>query len=318
MSDTKVRLRGRGKVRDIYDVGDDLVLLVATDRISAFDTVLPNPIPDKGRVLTGLTLFWLQRTGDLVANHLRSVDRRDFPEPFRSEPALAGRSMLGSRAQVIPVECVVRGYLTGSGLKQYRAEGHVCGVSLPAGLEESSRLPEPIFTPTTKADEGHDLPLTFEQTVEVIGKGLAERLREVSMALFERGVEVAAERGIIVADTKFEFGFAEGELILVDEVLTPDSSRFWPADGYELGRVQPSFDKQFVRDWLDASGWDHEPPPPELPAQVIERTSEKYREAYHRITGDPFDHYCHLSGVTSGEDAVAEAADLERLRRKHT
>jgi phosphoribosylaminoimidazole-succinocarboxamide synthase len=193
----------------------------------------------------------------------------------------------------------------------------VCGVPLPAGLEESSRLPEPIFTPTTKADEGHDLPLTFGQTVDLIGRGLAERLREVSIALFERGVEVGAERGIIVADTKFEFGFAEGELILIDEVLTPDSSRFWPADGYEPGRVQPSFDKQFVRDWLDASGWDHEPPPPELPAEVIERTSEKYREAYHRITGDPFVHYRHLSGVTSGEDAVAEAADIERLRRDH-
>ena len=317
MSDTNVRLRGRGKVRDIYDVGDDLILLVATDRISAFDVVLPNPIPGKGRVLTGLTLFWLQRTEDVVANHLRSADRRDFPEPFRSEPALAGRAMLGTRAEVIPVECVVRGYLTGSGLKQYLAEGHVCGVPLPAGLEESSRLPEPIFTPTTKADEGHDLPLTFDQTVDLIGKGLAERLREVSIALFERGVEVAAERGIIVADTKFEFGFADGELILIDEVLTPDSSRFWPADGYEAGRVQPSFDKQFVRDWLDASGWDHEPPPPELPAEVIERTSEKYDEAYQRITGDPFDHYRHLSGVTPGDDAVAEAADLERLRRDH-
>ena len=317
MSDTNVRLRGRGKVRDVYDVGEDLVLLVATDRISAFDVVLPNPIPDKGRVLTGLTLFWLQRTEDVVGNHLRSADRRDFPEPFRSEPALAGRAMLGTRAHVIPVECVVRGYLTGSGLKQYEAEGHVCGVPLPAGLEESSRLPEPIFTPTTKADEGHDLPLTFDQTVDLIGRGLAERLREVSVALFERGAEVAAERGIIVADTKFEFGFAGGELILIDEVLTPDSSRFWPSDGYEAGRVQTSFDKQFVRDWLDASGWDHEPPPPELPAEVIERTSGKYREAYQRITGDPFDHYRHLSGVTSGEDAVAEAADLERLRLDH-
>jgi phosphoribosylaminoimidazole-succinocarboxamide synthase len=317
MSDTNVRLRGRGKVRDIYDVGDDLVLLVATDRISAFDVVLPDPIPDKGRVLTGLTLFWLQRTEDVVANHLRSADRRDFPEPFRSEPALAGRAMLCTRAEVIAVECVVRGYLTGSGLKQYRAERHVCGIPLPPGLDESSRLPEPIFTPTTKAAEGHDLPLTFEETVALIGKGLAERLREVSIALYERGVAVAAERGIIVADTKFEFGFAGGELILIDEVLTPDSSRFWPADGYEAGRVQPSFDKQFVRDWLDASGWDHEPPPPELPAEVIERTSEKYREAYRRVTGDPFDHYRHLSGVTSGDDAVAEAADLERLRRDH-
>ena len=193
--------------------------------------------------------------------------------------------MLATKAQVIPVECVVRGYLTGSGLKQYRAEGHVCGVALPEGLVESSRLPAPIFTPTTKAAEGHDLPLTFDETVDLVGRGLAERLREVSIALYERGAEVAAERGILLADTKFEFGFAGGELILIDEVLTPDSSRFWPADGYEAGRVQPSFDKQFVRDWLDASGWDHEPPAPDLPAEVVERTSLKYREAYERVTG---------------------------------
>jgi phosphoribosylaminoimidazole-succinocarboxamide synthase len=317
LSETNVRLRGRGKVRDLYDVGEDLVLLVATDRISAFDVVLPNPIPDKGRVLTGLTLFWLRRTEDMVGNHLRSADRRDFPEPFRSEPALAGRAMLATRAQVIPVECVVRRYLTGSGLKQYRAEGHVCGVPLPAGLEESSRLPEPIFTPTTKADEGHDLNISLDETAERVGRGLAERLKELTLTLYEFAAERALERGIVLADTKFEFGFAAGELILVDEVLTPDSSRFWPADRYERGHAQPSFDKQYVRDWLDASGWDHEPPPPELPTEVIERTSEKYREAYQRITGDPFDHYRHLSGVTSGEDAVAEAADLERLRLDH-
>ena len=296
MSGATARLHGQGKVRDVYDVGDDHVLLVATDRISAFDVVLPNPIPDKGRVLTGLTLFWLERTTDVVPNHFVSADRRDFPEPFRSEPSLAGRGMLAVRAQVIPVECVVRGYLTGSGLKQYRAEGHVCGVALPEGLDESSRLPEPIFTPTTKAAEGHDLPLTFDETVDLVGRGLAERLREISVALYERGADVAAERGILLADTKFEFGFAGEELILIDEVLTPDSSRFWPADGYRPGRVQPSFDKQFVRDWLDASGWDHEPPAPELPAEVIERTSMKYREAYERIAAAPFDHYRHLSG----------------------
>ena len=317
MSGATARLHGQGKVRDVYDVGDDHVLLVATDRISAFDVVLPNPIPDKGRVLTGLTLFWLERTTDVVPNHLVSADRRDFPEPFRSEPSLAGRGMLATRAQVIPVECVVRGYLTGSGLKQYRAEGHVCGVALPEGLDESSSLPEPIFTPTTKAAEGHDLPLTFDETVDLVGRGLAERLREISIALYERGADVAAERGILLADTKFEFGFAGGKLILIDEVLTPDSSRFWPADGYRPGRVQPSFDKQFVRDWLDASGWDHELPAPELPGEVIERTSMKYREAYERITAAPFDHYRHIHGVTSGDDAQTSAAALERLRREH-
>jgi phosphoribosylaminoimidazole-succinocarboxamide synthase len=310
MSDAPVILHAKGKVRDVYDAGDDHLLLVATDRISAFDVVLPNPIPDKGRVLTGLTLFWLERTRDLIANHLVSADRRDFPEPFRSEPALSGRAMLARKAKVVPVECVARGYLTGSGLKQYRAEGHVCGVPLPAGLDEAHRLPAPIFTPTTKAAEGHDLPLTFEETVELIGRGLAERLREVTIALYERGAEVAAERGILVADTKFEFGFADGELILIDEVLTPDSSRFWPADGYAPGRAQPSFDKQFVRDWLDASGWDHEPPAPELPPEVIDRTAAKYREAYERITGERFEHYRHRMGVMTDHDWERASADL--------
>jgi phosphoribosylaminoimidazole-succinocarboxamide synthase len=295
-------------------VGQDRLLLVATDRISAFDVVLPNPIPDKGRVLTALTLFWLEQTRDLIGNHLISADRRDFPEPFRSEPSLAGRTMLCTKARVIPVECVARGYLSGSGLKQYRAEGHVCGVPLPPGLDEAQRLPEPIFTPTTKAAEGHDLPLTFEETADLIGRGLAERLREVTIALYERGAEVAAERGVIVADTKFEFGFAGGEPILIDEVLTPDSSRFWPADGYAPGRSQPSFDKQFVRDWLDASGWDHEPPPPDLPTEVIDRTALKYREAYERISLLSFDHYRHLMGVMSDRDWETCAVDLERLR----
>ncbi len=291
MSGGAARLLGRGKVRDIYDVGDDRLLLVATDRISAFDVVLPNPIPEKGRVLTGLTLFWLEHTKDLIGNHLIGVDPREFPEPFRADPSLVGRAMLVTKADVVPVECVARGYLTGSGLEQYRAEGHVCGVRLPPGVDEAHRLPEPIFTPTTKAAEGHDLPLTFEETVGLVGRGLAEKLREVTIALFERGAQVAAERGILVADTKFEFGFAGGELILIDEVLTPDSSRFWPAEGYAPGRPQPSFDKQFVRDWLDASGWDREPPPPDLPADVIGRTALKYREAYERITGERWDEY---------------------------
>jgi phosphoribosylaminoimidazole-succinocarboxamide synthase len=313
MSKAAVNLHSRGKVRDIYEAGDDRLLLVATDRISAFDVVLPNPIPDKGRVLTGLTLFWLDRTRDLIDNHLLSADRRDFPEPFRSEPALAGRAMLARKAKVVPVECVARGYLTGSGLKQYRAEGHVCGVPLPPGLDEAHKLPEPIFTPTTKAAEGHDLPLTFGETVDLVGEGLAEKLREITIALYTRGAEVAAERGILVADTKFEFGFADGELILIDEVLTPDSSRFWPADGYTPGRVQPSFDKQFVRDWLDASGWDHEPPAPDLPAEVIERTASKYREAYERVAGERWEHYRHRMGVMTDHDWERASLDLATL-----
>jgi phosphoribosylaminoimidazole-succinocarboxamide synthase len=205
--------------------------------------------------------------------------------------------MLVRRAKVVPVECVARGYLTGSGLKQYLAEGHVCGVTLPPGLREADRLPEPIFTPTTKAAEGHDLPLSFEETADLVGEGLAEHLRELTVGLYERGAEIARERGIIVADTKFEFGFAGGDLILVDEVLTPDSSRFWPADGYAPGTPQPSFDKQHVRDWLDANGWDHEPPPPDLPAGVVERTARTYREAYERITGERFDWYRQRMGV---------------------
>ncbi len=310
------KLYAQGKVRDVYDAGEDALLLVATDRISAFDVVLPNPIPDKGRVLNGLTLFWLEMTKDIVANHLVTGERPRFPEPFRSEPSLSGRAMLVKRARTIPVECVARGYLTGSGLKQYKAEGRVCGVALPPGLDEASRLPQPIFTPTTKAAEGHDLALTFEETVELIGRGLAERLRELTIALYERGAEVAAERGIIVADTKFEFGFAGGELILIDEVLTPDSSRFWPADGYRPGRVQPSFDKQFVRDWLDASGWDHEPPPPDLPAEVIAKTASKYQEAYERIVGEKFAHYRHRMGVMEESDWERCSVDLERLRRE--
>jgi phosphoribosylaminoimidazole-succinocarboxamide synthase len=316
LSEAAAKLHGRGKVRDIYDVGQERLLLVATDRISAFDVVLPNPIPDKGRVLTGLTLFWLDHTEDLIGNHLISADLSAFPEPFRSEPVLAGRSMLATKADVILVECVARGYLTGSGLRQYRAEGHVCGVPLPPGLDEASKLPEPIFTPTTKAAEGHDLPLTFEEAVDLVGKGLAERLRELTIALYERGAEVAAERGIIVADTKFEFGFADGDLILIDEVLTPDSSRFWPVDGYRPGVAQPSFDKQSVRDWLDASGWDHEPPPPRLPGEVVDRTAMKYREAYERVTGERFEHYRHRMGVSTERDWETSAVDLERLRRE--
>ncbi|MEP6973299.1 MAG: phosphoribosylaminoimidazolesuccinocarboxamide synthase [Actinomycetota bacterium] len=294
-------LHARGKVRDVYEAGDHL-LMVATDRISAFDAILPTPIPDKGRVLTGLSLFWFERTADLVGNHLISAARESFPEPFARDMTLAGRALLVRRADVIPVECVARGYLSGSGWKQYGLERAVCGVPLPSGLVESDRLPEPIFTPTTKADAGHDLPLTPGETRELVGIGLAERLKELTLTIYERAASIAIERGIILADTKFEFGFCDGELILIDEVCTPDSSRFWPADRYAPGGSQPSFDKQYVRDWLDASGWDREPPAPELPGDVVEQTASRYREAYERLTGEPFDSYRERMGVSPDAD----------------
>jgi phosphoribosylaminoimidazole-succinocarboxamide synthase len=310
------RLLAQGKVRDVYEAGPDHLLLVATDRLSAFDVIMPDPVPDKGRVLTAFSLFWFDRLRDLVPNHLVTAERWRFPAPFDAETSLSGRAVLVRRAKVIPVECVARGYLSGSGWEQYRRARSVCGVDLPEGLRESDRLPEPIFTPTTKADRGHDLPLTFEETAELIGCGLAERLRELTVAIYERIAEVAAERGVIVADTKLEFGFAEGELTLVDEVGTPDSSRFWPADGYGPGRAQPSFDKQFVRDWLDTSGWDREPPPPALPAEVVARTAAKYREAYERITGERWDWYLQRMGVLEEEDWATCAVNLDRLRKE--
>ena len=312
---TSADLVAQGKVRDVYRAGDDELLLVATDRISAFDVVLPNAIPDKGRVLTGLSLFWFRETADVVGNHLVSADRADFPAPFDGVPALAGRSVLVRRAQVIPVECVARGYLSGSGWTQYRESRSVCGVALPGGLVESDRLPEPIFTPTTKAAAGHDLPLTFEETVALVGRGLAEKLRELTIAIYQRIADVALANGIIVADTKFEFGFADGELVLIDEVGTPDSSRFWPADAYAPGGPQPSFDKQFVRDHLDASGWDREPPPPELPREVVEGTSARYEEAYERLVAEPFEAFRERMGAP--DDPAADAAALDRLREEH-
>jgi len=299
-----VKLLAQGKVRDVYEAGPDVLLLVATDRISAFDVVLPTPIPDKGRVLTGLSLFWFEQTADLVTNHLVAADFGRFPGGFAGRTDLAGRALLVRRADVIPLECVARGYLSGSGWAQYRQTGAACGVPLPAGLEESSRLPEPIFTPTTKAAEGHDVPLAPDEAADLVGRGLFERLKELTLTIYERAAAVALERGIILADTKFEFGFCDGELILVDEVCTPDSSRFWPADGCAPGAPQPSFDKQYVRDWLDASGWDHEPPPPELPSDVVARTAEKYVEAYERITGEPFGAYRQRLGVPEAEEAV--------------
>jgi phosphoribosylaminoimidazole-succinocarboxamide synthase len=283
-------LHARGKVRDVYEAGENL-LMVASDRISAFDVVLPTPIPDKGRVLTGLSLFWFDRTRHLVSNHLITADVGRFPAPFSGRDDFVGRAMLVRRARMIPLECVARGYLSGSGWKEYVETGSVCGITLPAGLSESDPLPEPIFTPSTKATEGHDRNVSMEEAADLVGRGLAERLQELTLGIYEHAASLARDRGIILADTKFEFGFADGELILADEVLTPDSSRFWPTDLYRPGGPQPSFDKQFTRDWLDGSGWDHEPPPPELPPEVVTQTATRYVEAYERLTGEPFSDY---------------------------
>ena len=291
-----VELHAQGKVRDIFEAGRDL-MMVATDRISAFDVVLPTPIPGKGQVLTGLSLHWFELTQHIVPNHLLTADIEKFPRPFIDDVGLAARSMLVKRARVVPIECVARGYLSGSGWKEYRQNGRVCGIELPAGLVESDRLPEPIFTPATKEANGHDINISLEEMADRVGRGLAERLKELTLGVYEFAAAHARERGIILADTKLEFGFADGELILIDEVLTPDSSRFWPADRYEPGHGQPSFDKQYVRDWLDASGWDHEPPAPALPAEVVEQTASRYREAYERITGEPFDAYLKRMGA---------------------
>jgi phosphoribosylaminoimidazole-succinocarboxamide synthase len=279
-----------GKVRDIYAVGEDRLLLVASDRISTYDVVHPTPIPDKGKVLTGLTAFWLEQLGDVCANHL--VSYREVPAQF------AGRAMLVERLEMVPVECVVRGYITGSGWKDYQASGAVCGIELPAGLSESEQLPEPIFTPATKADIGdHDENVDFDRAAEIVGdRALLEELRRLSIAIYERGAAHARERGIILADTKFEFGRRrDGTIVLGDEVLTPDSSRFWPADGYEPGHGQPSFDKQYVRDWASGSGWDKRPPAPALPDDVVEGTRARYVEAYEWISGEPFENWLERS-----------------------
>ncbi len=279
----------QGKVRDLFDLGDTM-LLVASDRLSAFDVVLPDPIPYKGEVLTKVSLFWFDLLGDVVANHLISADVEDLPEEFSAyAEGLAGRFMLVKKAEVFPVECIVRGYLAGSGWNEYRQSGTVCGQKLPEGLVESSRLPEPIFTPSTKAAIGdHDENISFEAMVDIIGEEYANTLRDASIEVYKRAAEHALERGIIIADTKFEFGLVDGVVTLVDEVLTPDSSRFWPVESYEPGQGQPSFDKQFVRDWLQSSGWDKTPPAPELPEDIITVTAEKYIEAYEMITDEPF------------------------------
>jgi phosphoribosylaminoimidazole-succinocarboxamide synthase len=283
----ELKLLGRGKVRDIYDLGDRL-LIVATDRLSAFDVVLPTPIPYKGHVLTQLSLFWFDKLSAVVPHHV--IEAGNFTgelAPYADK--LAGRAMLVRRTDPFPIECVVRGYISGSGWKDYQKTGAICGIPLPAGLRESDRLPEPIFTPSTKATTGHDENISFDEAAKRVGLPLAQRLRDTSLTLYKRAAEHAAARGIIIADTKFEFGMRGDELIWIDEALTPDSSRFWPADQYEPGKAQPSFDKQFVRDYLERIGWNKQPPAPALPPDVVTGTQQKYRDAYQRITGHALD-----------------------------
>jgi phosphoribosylaminoimidazole-succinocarboxamide synthase len=287
-----------GKVREIYGFGDEM-LMVTSDRMSAFDVIMPTPIPDKGRVLTGLSKFWFDRTEDIVPNHLISIDRHDFPDVAAGDPELSGRSMYVRRLEMMPIECVVRGYLAGSGWKDYRAAGEICGHALPDGMLESERLPRPIFTPATKATSGHDINIDREAAAELVGdRGRFDELERLSLALYEQAAAYALEREIIIADTKFEFGIDdEGRLVLGDEALTPDSSRFWPADEYEPGRSQASFDKQYLRDWLETLDWDKRPPGPDLPAQVVAGTRQRYTDAYERLTGEPFADYLRRNEV---------------------
>ncbi|HVP78013.1 MAG TPA: phosphoribosylaminoimidazolesuccinocarboxamide synthase [Thermodesulfobacteriota bacterium] len=281
-------LKGRGKVRDIYDLGDRL-LIVATDRISAFDVVMPNPIPDKGRILTQLSHFWFDLTKDIVANHVLSTEVGDYPEECLSyEEVLRSRSMLVMKTEVLPVECVVRGYLAGSGWEEYRKTGEVCGIQLPGGLRESTKLEEPIFTPATKAEMGlHDENITFEKFKNTVGKNLAQKMRSISLAVYKKARDFAEQKGILIADTKMEFGLKGEKLILIDELLTPDSSRFWPKDEYQPGGPQKSFDKQFLRDYLLSIRWDKNPPAPQLPEEIVKKTREKYLEAYEKLVGKP-------------------------------
>lgn len=288
MTTMERRPDSRGKVRDIYDAGENL-LMVATDRISAFDFILPDEIPFKGEVLNRISAFWFDKFADIVPNHLVSIDPTDFPEEFAEyRDYLAGRAMLVKKAQTIPIECIVRGHLTGSGKKTYDENGTVCGIQLPEGLTEASKLPEPLFTPSTKAEIGdHDENISFERCCEIVGEDIATQIRDLSLKIYKAAAEYAATRGIIIADTKFEFGVIDGKVTLIDECLTPDSSRFWPAASYEEGKIQPSYDKQFVRNWLKAN-WDMTGETPHLPAEVIDGTSERYREAFQIITGSQF------------------------------
>jgi phosphoribosylaminoimidazole-succinocarboxamide synthase len=298
VTDLPLPLLARGKVRELYAVDQDHLLLVASDRLSAYDVVLPTAIPDKGAVLTGLSVWWFAQLADVVPNHLVSARVTDYSGVLQPHAdALRGRSMLCRRLDMVPVECVARGYLTGSGLADYAASGEVCGVALPAGLVDGSRLPQPIFTPATKAAVGdHDENVSYDAVAGAVGADLAAELRRLTLAVYERGGGLAAERGILLADTKLEFGRGrDGSLVLGDEVLTPDSSRFWPAWSWEPGRAQPSYDKQFVRDWLSSTGWDRTAPGPELPDSVVEQTRARYVEAYERLTGSSFDAYLRES-----------------------
>jgi phosphoribosylaminoimidazole-succinocarboxamide synthase len=282
-------LLSRGKVRDIYEIDPQTLLIVTTDRMSAFDVIMNEPIPYKGVVLNQITLYWMDAFKDLVANHLLATDVRDFPAALASHRAdLEGRAVLVRKAKPLPIECIVRGYLTGSGFKDYKATGSVCGYKLPVGLVDSDKLETPLFTPSTKADLGaHDENITLADAKSRIGEGLLKKIQELSLAIYSRGRDLAAERGIIIADTKFEFGLDGKDILLIDEVMTPDSSRFWPADKYVPGQAQPSFDKQYLRDWLSGTGWDKTPPPPALPVEVVAETQKKYLEAYELLTGSP-------------------------------
>jgi phosphoribosylaminoimidazole-succinocarboxamide synthase len=277
-----------GKVRDIYDAGDDRLLFVASDRISAFDVVMDEPIPDKGRVLSAMTVFWLDLLKDVAPSHLVTADPSQLPPGAADIGDLAGRAMVVRKAEMLKLECIVRGYISGSAWKEYKASGTMHGTPLPSGLQESSKLPEPVFTPSTKADEGHDINIGFDEACALVGVDVAKAARDIAVTAYQKGADWAAERGIIIADTKFELGFIDGELAICDEVLTPDSSRFWPADQWQPGSTPPSFDKQPVRDWLEASGWDKTPPPPHLPADVVTSSRERYVTAYERITGKRF------------------------------
>jgi phosphoribosylaminoimidazole-succinocarboxamide synthase len=275
-----------GKVRDVYDAGDDQLLFVASDRMSAFDVVMAEPIPDKGRVLTAISAYWFEVTAGMAPNHLVSTDPADFSDLDADD--LAGRSMVVRRAEMLKIECIVRGYLSGSAWKEYKASGTMHGVPLPKGMQESDQLPEPVFTPSTKADTGHDENITVDQAADIVGADVVKEAAEMSLAVYRRGAELAAQKGIIIADTKFELGWIDGELALCDEVLTPDSSRFWDVATYKPGSTPPSFDKQPLRDWLEAQGWDKKPPPPPLPGDVVDATRRRYVDAYERLTGRPF------------------------------
>lgn len=274
-----------GKVRDVYEAGENFII-VASDRISAFDCILPTPIPDKGKVLTQLSLFWFEKTQSIIKNHLISSNLADFPAPFNEIEDWNGRASLVKRAEIVPIECVARGYITGGGWKEYQASGRVSGVLLPAALQESELLPEPIFTPSTKAESGHDEPISFEEVANLIGAETASQLRDLTLKLYNFAADLAREKGVIIADTKFEFGFHDGELILCDEILTPDSSRFWDLEKYQVGQSQDSYDKQYVRDYLETLAWDKMPPAPELPEEVARNTAAKYFEAFERLTGE--------------------------------